>query len=69
MELDVGAPQTEIGEYTLGSYWLHVGRTLGKGTFGKVKLGKQRRTGQLVAIKILEKDKIVETTDVERVAR
>ena len=59
----------EIGEYTLGNHWDDVGRTLGKGTFGKVKLARHRRTGQEVAIKILEKGRIVETADVERVAR
>jgi 5'-AMP-activated protein kinase, catalytic alpha subunit len=31
---------------------------LGEGTFGKVRQGTHTLTGELVAIKILEKDKI-----------
>jgi serine/threonine protein kinase len=34
------------------------GRSLGQGTFGKVRLGTHVLTGEKVAIKILEKDKI-----------
>jgi len=33
-------------------------RSLGQGTFGKVRLGTHVLTGEKVAIKILEKDKI-----------
>lgn len=44
-------------------------KTLGKGTFGKVKLATHIPTGQKVAIKILEKDRIVDVADVERVSR
>lgn len=43
------------------------GKTLGEGTFGKVKQGTHQLTGEKVAIKILEKDRIVEVADVERV--
>jgi 5'-AMP-activated protein kinase catalytic alpha subunit len=42
---------------------------LGKGTFGKVKVGTHNLTGEKVAVKILEKEKIVDVSDVERVAR
>lgn len=42
---------------------------LGEGTFGSVKLGKQIQTGKLVAIKILEKSRIKDKTDIERVVR
>ena len=42
---------------------------MGEGTFGKVKLGTHSLTGEKVAIKILDKDKIVDVSDVERVAR
>lgn len=42
---------------------------MGKGTFGKVKLAVHRLTRQQVAIKILDKDKITETSDIERVSR
>ncbi|GMF17954.1 unnamed protein product [Phytophthora lilii] len=51
-----------IGEYVLGE-------TIGKGTFGKVKLGLHLLTGEKVAVKILEKKRIVQAADVERVAR
>ncbi|KUF78658.1 SNF1-related protein kinase catalytic subunit alpha KIN10 [Phytophthora nicotianae] len=51
-----------IGEYVLGE-------TIGKGTFGKVKLGLHTLTGEKVAVKILEKKRIVQAADVERVAR
>ncbi|XP_042989643.1 CBL-interacting serine/threonine-protein kinase 1-like isoform X2 [Carya illinoinensis] len=41
----------------LGKYEL--GRTLGEGNFGKVKLAKNIETGQSFAVKILEKTKII----------
>lgn len=47
----------------------YIGKTLGEGTFGKVKMGTHILTGEKVAIKILEKDRIVDVSDVERVAR
>lgn len=49
------------------SYFL--GKSIGKGTFGKVKKGIHVKTNEKVAIKILEKDKIQDVADVERVAR
>jgi 5'-AMP-activated protein kinase catalytic alpha subunit len=42
---------------------------LGEGTFGKVKLATHLLTGEKVAIKILEKSKIVDKSDIERVSR
>ncbi|CAI2376052.1 unnamed protein product [Moneuplotes crassus] len=53
---------SNIGHYVLG-------KSIGKGTFGKVKEGTHILTGQKVAIKILEKEKIADVADVERVAR
>lgn len=52
---------------TIGTYVL--GKTLGKGTFGKVKAATHIKTGEKVAVKILEKEKIVDVADVERVSR
>lgn len=52
----------DIDDYTLKE-------TLGKGTFGKVKLAIHNASGEKVAIKILEKDKIVDLADVQRVNR
>jgi 5'-AMP-activated protein kinase catalytic alpha subunit len=46
-----------------------VTKTLGQGTFGKVKEGVHVYTKQKVAIKILEKNKITDVNDVERVTR
>lgn len=46
-----------------------LGKTLGQGTFGKVRLGTHTLTQEKVAIKILEKDKILDQADVERVTR
>ena len=54
--------QKKIGFYLLGE-------TIGEGTFGKVKLGTHTLTGERVAIKILEKEKILDQSDVERVTR
>jgi len=51
-----------IGHYVLG-------KTIGEGTFGKVKLGRHILSGERVAVKILEKERIVEVADVERIAR
>ena len=42
---------------------------IGEGTFGVVRLGKEKLTGEKVAIKILEKKKIVTKDDEERVER
>lgn len=46
-----------------------IDKTLGEGTFGKVKLGIQTITGEKVAIKILEKSKIQDQMDFDRIAR
>ena len=57
------APKSRsIGHYVLG-------KTIGEGTFGKVKVGTHILTGEKVAIKILEKEKIIDVADVERVSR
>lgn len=44
--------RTRVGKYELG-------RTLGEGTFGKVKFARKVETGESVAIKILDKEKIL----------
>jgi 5'-AMP-activated protein kinase catalytic alpha subunit len=51
----------------LGDYIIK--KTIGKGTFSKVKLGIHKETKQKVAIKILEKSAIVEKDDLERIIR
>ena len=54
-------------EYKIGNYLIK--KTLGQGTFGKVKLGIYLPNKEKVAIKILEKDRIVERDDEIRVKR
>lgn len=51
-----------VGHYLLG-------KTIGEGTFGRVKLGTHILTDETVAVKILEKARIADVADVERVAR
>ena len=41
---------------TVGKY--QIGKTLGEGTFGKVKYAMNTETGESVAIKVLDKEKI-----------
>ena len=52
----------KIGDYLLLS-------TIGRGTFSKVKLGIHIPTKQKVAIKILDKEKINDEADIERIRR
>jgi serine/threonine protein kinase len=47
----------------------YAGKSIGEGTFGKVRLGIHIPTGQKVAVKTLQKEKIVEQADIERVTR
>ena len=54
-------------EYKIGNYLIK--KTLGKGTFGKVKLGIYLPTKEKVAIKIFEKARIIENDDEIRLKR
>lgn len=54
--------KTLIGDYILK-------HTIGKGTFGKVKIGQHFPTSEDVAIKILEKSKITDKDDIIRIER
>ena len=58
-----------VSNYTSSLCHNFTGKTLGEGTFGKVRQGTHTLTGELVAIKILEKDKIQDKADIERVTR
>ena len=50
----------------IGNY--RIEKTIGEGTFGKVKLGIHIPTEEQVAIKILEKDKIQDQEDLSRIS-
>lgn len=52
---------------TIGGYVM--GKVLGEGSFGKVRAGIHVVTGENVAIKILEKSRLNDATDVTRVVR
>eukprot|EP00929_Paragymnodinium_shiwhaense_P001597 TRINITY_DN10183_c0_g1_i1.p1 TRINITY_DN10183_c0_g1~~TRINITY_DN10183_c0_g1_i1.p1 ORF type:complete len:707 (+),score=150.33 TRINITY_DN10183_c0_g1_i1:129-2249(+) len=61
------ADARKVRSKSIGHYVLM--KTIGEGTFGKVKLGTHILTGERVAVKVLEKERIVDIADVERVAR
>jgi hypothetical protein len=68
-----GKQPDQVGEFLIGKP-LHqsdstLGKTLGKGTFGKVKLGTNIITKEKAAIKILDKDMLKDSSDNERVSR
>jgi serine/threonine protein kinase len=50
-----------------GDYWL--GRTLGKGSSGRVKLGYHKRTGEKVAVKIISKTYLTSNATTERAVK
>uniref|UniRef100_A0A0D6QVP8 non-specific serine/threonine protein kinase n=1 Tax=Araucaria cunninghamii TaxID=56994 RepID=A0A0D6QVP8_ARACU len=55
------------GCQTVGKYEL--GRTIGRGTFAKVKLGRNAETGEKVAIKVILKEKVLQTGRTEQTKR
>lgn len=54
------ATRTRVGKYELG-------KTLGEGTFAKVKFAKNVENGDYVAIKILDREKVLRHRMVEQV--
>ncbi|KAI5064970.1 hypothetical protein GOP47_0019665 [Adiantum capillus-veneris] len=54
--------RTKVGKY-------EIGRTLGEGTFAKVKFARNTETGDNVAIKIVNKEKILKHKMVEQIKR
>lgn len=49
----------------VGKY--EVGRTIGEGTFAKVKFARNSETGEPVALKILDKEKVLKHKMAEQV--
>ena len=65
---DIKSPRSSIYDTkNIGQFIM--GEKLGEGTFGKVKKGTHILTGEKVAIKILEKNRILEKADKVRVER
>ena len=59
--------ELKIKQASFGDYIIK--ETIGKGTFSKVKLGLNKITGEKVAIKILDKSKILQKEDLDRIIR
>lgn len=57
-----GSGRTRVGRYELG-------RTLGEGTFAKVKFARNLETGENVAIKILDKEKVLKHKMIGQIKR
>ncbi|XP_055802796.1 CBL-interacting serine/threonine-protein kinase 23 [Solanum dulcamara] len=57
-----GSGRTRVGRYELG-------RTLGEGTFAKVKFARNVETGDNVAIKILDKEKVMKHKMIGQIKR
>jgi serine/threonine protein kinase len=58
--MSVQSVKARVGKY-------EVGRTLGEGTFAKVKFGRNSDTGESVAIKVLDKEKVLKNKMIEQV--
>ncbi|CAA6657891.1 unnamed protein product [Spirodela intermedia] len=58
----ISVGRTRVGKYELG-------RTLGEGTFAKVKFARNLETGENVAIKILDKEKILKHKMISQIKR
>lgn len=60
MSVKVPATRRRIGKYEMG-------KTLGEGSFAKVKVAKNVETGESVAIKILDRNQVLRHKMVEQV--
>jgi 5'-AMP-activated protein kinase catalytic alpha subunit len=61
-EIKKGAEGMRLGKY-------EVGKTLGEGNFGKVKYARNVESGQSYAVKIVEKNRIVELSITDQIKR
>ena len=55
-----GSSGTRVGKYELG-------KTLGEGTFAKVKFARNVENGESVAIKVIDKEKVLKTKMIAQV--
>lgn len=62
MSASLPPTRTRVGNYELG-------KTLGEGSFAKVKYAKNIRTGDSVAIKIIDRDRVLRHKMVEQIKR
>ncbi|XP_043716527.1 CBL-interacting serine/threonine-protein kinase 9-like isoform X1 [Telopea speciosissima] len=62
MSTRVPATRTRVGKY-------EIGKTIGEGSFAKVKYAKNIETGDSVAIKVLDKDHVLRHKMVEQIKR
>lgn len=62
MSAKVQGTRTRVGKYELG-------KTIGEGSFAKVKVAKNVETGDVVAIKILDRDQVLRHKMVEQLKR
>lgn len=60
--MSTGKVKRCVGKYELG-------RTIGEGTFAKVRFARNSETGESVAIKILDKEKVLKNKMVEQIKR
>ncbi|XP_038894384.1 CBL-interacting serine/threonine-protein kinase 23-like isoform X1 [Benincasa hispida] len=61
------ASSSNVGRTRVGKYEL--GRTLGEGNFAKVKFARNSETGENVAIKILDKEKVLKHKMISQIKR
>ncbi|ONM62429.1 CBL-interacting serine/threonine-protein kinase 8 [Zea mays] len=57
-----GGPLRRVGKY-------EVGRTIGEGTFAKVKFAQNTETGESVAMKVLDRSSILKNKMAEQIKR
>ncbi|EPS70454.1 hypothetical protein M569_04293, partial [Genlisea aurea] len=62
-----GSGSSSVGRTRVGKYEL--GKTLGEGTFAKVKFARNMETGEHVAIKILDKEKVLKHKMISQIKR
>lgn len=72
------SPTNSLQAYIIGILILSIisinksskkGKTLGEGNFGKVRIALHRQTSENVAIKIIDKSRLKELKEIERVNR